>query len=314
MIIVTGGAGFIGSNLIRALNRRGEEDILVVDNLSDGTKFANLVDCRIADYEDKDVFRKMVRNDGLPAGTRAVLHHGACSATTEWDGRLMMDQNFCWSRDLVIACQANGIPLIYASSASVYGAGPNYSEAPANEKPLNVYGYSKMLFDHYVRRMPGHESQVVGLRYFNVYGPGEAHKDAMASVIWHFNRQLAEHGEIRVFQGCDGYADGEQRRDFIYVDDAAAVVLFFLDHPEISGIFNVGTGRAQTFNDVAGAVIDWHGKGEIRYVPMPTHLVGRYQSNTQADLTRLRDAGYEGEFRPVEQGVRSQLEIINADR
>lgn len=313
MIIVTGGAGFIGSNLIRALNKRGETEILVVDNLTDGTKFANLVNCDIADYEDKDVFREKISISGLPAGTTAVLHQGACSATTEWDGRLMMDQNFCWSRDLLTICQAHQVPLIYASSASVYGAGPEFSEDRECEKPLNVYGYSKMLFDRYVQRLGKPTSQVVGLRYFNVYGPGEDHKQAMASVIWHFNREILSDGEIRVFQGCDGYGDGEQQRDFIYVGDAVSVILYFLDHPEISGIFNAGTGRAQTFNDVARAVIDWHGHGAIRYVPMPVHLKGRYQSYTQADLTRLRAAGYDGQFETVEDGARSCLDSINAD-
>jgi ADP-L-glycero-D-manno-heptose 6-epimerase len=311
MIIVTGGAGFIGSNLVRALNNRGETDILVVDNMTDGTKFSNLADCDIADYEDKDVFRKQISIKGLPTGTTAVLHHGACSATTEWDGRLMLDQNFCWSRDLLTLCQASNVPLIYASSASVYGAGPNFSEDVEYEQPLNVYGYSKMLFDRYVRRLGNPSCQVVGLRYFNVYGPGEDHKQSMASVIWHFNRELLEDGEIRVFKGCDGYDDGEQLRDFVYVDDAVAVILYFLDHPATSGIFNTGTGRAQTFNDAAQAVIDWHGRGKIRYVPMPASLKGRYQSYTRADATRLLKAGYDGHFRSVEDGVRSYLDTIN---
>lgn len=313
MIIVTGGAGFIGSNLVRALNERGETEILVVDNLTDGTKFVNLANCDIADYEDKDVFRENITNHGLPEGTTAVLHQGACSATTQWDGRMMLDQNFCWSRDLLKACQSSQVPLIYASSASVYGAGPEFSEDRECERPLNVYGYSKMLFDRYVQRLGKPAAQLVGLRYFNVYGPGEGHKQAMASVLLHFNREVVEDGEIRVFQGCDGYGDGEQRRDFVYVDDAVSVILYFLDHPEISGIFNTGTGRAQTFNDAARAVIDWHGRGALRYVPMPVHLKGRYQSYTQADLTRLRAAGYNGQFRTVEDGVRCYFDRLNND-
>ncbi len=303
MIVVTGGAGFIGSNLVRALNARGEDELLVVDDMTDGTKFANLVDCRIADYEDRDAFGARLREHGLPPNTRAVLHQGACSTTTEWDGRYMLDQNFACSKEILHACLEGAVPFIYASSAAVYGASTAFAEAPDNERPLNVYGYSKLLFDRYVERRGHFDSQVVGLRYFNVYGPGEDHKGAQASVMWHFRRQLDETGEARLFEGCDGYADGEQRRDFIFVDDVAAVVLHFLDHPEQSGIFNVGTGRAQSFNDVARAVIAALGRGAIRYVEFPEHLRGRYQSFTEADIGRLRATGYDGGFAAVEEGV-----------
>ncbi len=311
MIIVTGGAGFIGSNLVKGLNARDRSDILVVDDLTDGTKFANLAGCEIADYEDKEIFRRNLAASGLPPDTAAVLHQGACTSTTEWDGRFMLDQNFAVSRELFQGCVDKGIPFIYASSAAVYGAGPGFREDPACEMPLNVYGYSKLLFDQYVRRQESPGIQVAGLRYFNVYGPGEEHKDAMASVVWHFNEQLKRDGEVRLFEGSDGFAAGEQRRDFVFVADIVKVVLHFLEHPGLSGIFNVGTGRAQTFNDVARAVIDWHGRGEIRYVGFPAHLQGRYQSFTEADLDRLRAAGYRDEFNSVEEGVKATLDAIN---
>jgi len=303
MIVVTGGAGFIGCNLLRALNARGESEILVVDDLTKGTKFVNLVDCDVADYEDKRDFRESVRRHGLPPGTRAVLHQGACSTTTEWDGRYMMDENYATSRELLHACLDRSVPFIYASSAAVYGGSTSFSETPENERPLNVYGFSKLQFDRYVRRLGTTASQVVGLRYFNVYGRGEDHKGSQASVIWHFRNQIDEDGEARLFAGDEGYGNGEQRRDFVYVGDTAAVVLHFLDHPEHSGIFNVGTGRAQTFNDVARAVIENMGKGEIRYVDFPDHLRGRYQSFTEADISGLRATGYAAPFMRVEEGV-----------
>ena len=311
MIIVTGGAGFIGSNIVKGLNDRGQSDILVVDDLTDGTKFANLADCQIADYEDKDAFRTRLLSHGLPDRTHAVLHQGACATTTEWDGRFMLDQNFAVSRALLHACGEHRVPFIYASSAAVYGGIGEFREDPSCERPLNVYGYSKLLFDQYVRRQTDLASQVVGLRYFNVYGPREGHKGSMASVAWHFNSQVIDDGEVRLFEGCDGYGDGEQRRDFVYVGDVVDTVLYFLDHPERSGVFNVGTGRAQTFNEVAGSVIGWHGRGGIRYIPFPDHLKGRYQSFTQADLSALRQAGFDGEFLTVEQGVKAALDAIN---
>lgn len=314
MIVVTGGAGFVGSNIVAALNERGERDVVVVDDLRDGRKFSNLADLEIADYLDKDAFIAQIDQDRDPVGRlRAVFHQGACTDTTEWDGRLMMAQNFDYSKRLLHYCIERHIPLIYASSAAVYGAGPVFVEEPAHERPLNVYGYSKLLFDQYVRRhLHDADSQVVGLRYFNVYGPREAHKAQMASVAWHLHGQVAETGEARLFEGSDGYDAGEQRRDFVYVKDVAAVNLHFLDHPGESGIFNVGTGASQSFNDVARAVIGWHGRGEIRYIPFPEHLVGRYQSYTEADITALRRAGFRAPFRSVEQGVRDYLDCVAA--
>ncbi|MFK7885701.1 MAG: ADP-glyceromanno-heptose 6-epimerase [Gammaproteobacteria bacterium] len=310
-IVVTGGAGFIGSNLVAALNARGRHDIIVVDDLTDGTKFRNLADLTLADYLDKDEFIELIESDaGFEA--EAILHQGACSTTTEWDGRFMMDVNYRYSKRLLAWCDAHRVPLIYASSASVYGSGPAFVERDEAVAPLNVYGWSKAQFDRYVLpRLPVTQSQVVGLRYFNVYGPREAHKGSMASVALHFDRQIRETGSASLFCGSDGYADGEQRRDFIYVGDVCDVVLWFLDRPEISGVFNLGTGRSQTFNDVANAVIAWHGRGDITYVPFPDHLAGSYQSFTQADLAGLRGIGCEHAFATVEQGVRRYLDALH---
>jgi len=319
MIIVTGAAGFIGSNLVRGLNRRGIENILAVDELSDGDKFVNLVDGRIADYLDKDDFRQRVASNHLPP-LQAILHQGACSDTTERDGRFMLDNNYRVTRELFEYSQRQKIPFIYASSAAVYGAGPHYVEDPAYEKPLNVYGYSKLLFDQVLRqRMAADKltAPAVGLRYFNVYGPNEQHKGRMASVAFHNMNQFQREGHVRLFGGWDGYGDGGQMRDFISVADVVAVNLHFLDHPQ-SGIYNCGSGRAQPFNDVAATVVntlraargeptlslpDLVTAGLLRYIAFPDDLKGRYQSHTQADLTGLRAAGYTAPMRDVQAGV-----------
>lgn len=311
MIIVTGGAGFIGSNIVKQLNVRGEKDILVVDDLTDGTKFVNLADLCITDYMDKDEFLSQIRED-TDFGAKAVFHEGACSATTEWDGRFMMKNNYTYSKDLLHYCLNRKIPFLYASSASVYGLGPEFTEAIEYERPLNVYGYSKFQFDQHVRHvLPKARSQVAGFRYFNVYGPREQHKGSMASVAFHLNNQLVESGCCRLFEGTDGYGNGEQCRDFVYVDDCVEVNLWFLDHPGVSGIFNLGTGRAQSFNDVARAVIDWHGSGELDYIPFPDHLKGRYQSYTKANMENLRAAGCNIKFKSVEEGVKAYLDQLN---
>jgi len=313
MIIVTGGAGFIGSNIVKSLNERGHRDVVVVDDLSDGKKFRNIADCEIMDYLDKDQFIKKIQsNDSFPDRIDAIFHQGACSTTTEWDGRYMMEINYEYSKILLHYCLDKKVPYIYASSASVYGAGPVFKEHPNNEAPLNVYGYSKYLFDHYVRRLlPDITSQVVGLRYFNVYGPREQHKGGMASVAFHLNNQLLDKGGIKLFAGCGGYSDGEQRRDFIYVSDVVDVNLWFMDHAAKSGVYNLGTGRSQPFNDVAHAVINHHGRGKLEYIPFPEHLQGSYQSFTEADMSALRTAGYAGTFKTVEEGVAAYLEWLN---
>ncbi|HED39238.1 MAG TPA: ADP-glyceromanno-heptose 6-epimerase [Chromatiales bacterium] len=314
MIIVTGGAGFIGSNIVKALNERGREDILVVDDLKDGVKFRNIADCEIADYWDKDDFLAFIEGgESFPLEVDAIFHEGACSATTEWDGKYMMRNNFEYSKRLLHYCLEQKIPYLYASSASVYGAGPNFKEERQFEEPLNVYGYSKFLFDQYVRRiLPSAESQVVGFRYFNVYGPREQHKGSMASVAFHLNNQLlAGDGVVKLFEGSDGYGDGEQRRDFIYVSDVVDVNLWCFDNPGCSGIFNLGTGRSQSFNDVANAVISYHNKGRLEYIPFPDHLKGSYQSFTEADMSALRTAGYRADFKTVEEGVHAYLAWLN---
>ena len=312
MYIVTGGAGFIGSNLVRALADRGCDNIVVVDDLEDGHKFVNISDLPIADYLDKDEFPERLANDaGFAKGVKAILHQGACSATTEWDGRYMMKNNYSYSQVLLHHCLEHATPYIYASSAAVYGGSKQFVEDPVFENPLNVYGYSKLQFDRYVRRVAANpDSQVVGLRYFNVYGPREQHKGSMASTAFHFSSQVVADGEARLFEGSDGYGDGEQLRDFVYVGDACNVNLWFMDQPDVSGIYNCGTGRAQSFNDMANAVIKWHGDGKIVYIPFPDHLKGAYQSYTQADLTQLRACGCDVEFRPVEEGVPAYLDEL----
>jgi len=311
MLIVTGGAGFIGSNIVYTLNRQGRDDVIVVDNLTKGEKALNLADCTIADYRDKDDFIQAVREGRDFGDVEAVLHQGACSVTTEWDGRYMMRNNFDYTRDLFQWCQQRRIPLVYASSGAVYGGNREFREEPACELPLNVYGYSKLAFDQYLRRhLDRLQAPVVGLRYFNVYGPREHHKGGMASVVHHFRRQLAETGRVKLFEGSDGYGDGEQERDFVDVRDCVAINLWLLKHPEVIGIFNLGTGRARSFNDVARAVIDWHGHGEIEYIPFPEHLVGRYQSYTQADLSNLRSAGCDHTFHDIEAGVAAYLDEV----
>jgi ADP-L-glycero-D-manno-heptose 6-epimerase len=312
MIIVTGGAGFIGSNIVKALNERGRKDIIVVDDLTDGKKFVNLVDCDHVEYLDKEAFLALIENEGFEGEEiEVIFHQGACSDTTEWNGRFMMENNFEYSKILFQFCQTNEVPLVYASSAAVYGAGQTFKEEREFEAPLNMYGYSKFQFDQYVRSFEL-TAQVVGLRYFNVYGPREQHKGKMASVAYHNYQQIKATDMVKLFDAYDGYKAGEQKRDFIYVDDAVKINLFFMDHPEISGIFNVGTGRAQPFNDVAKSVIKYFGKGKIEYIPFPLELKGRYQSFTEADVGKLRAVGYQEPFKTVEQGISEYLKWLQA--
>lgn len=313
MIIVTGGAGFIGSNLVHALNQRGRTDIVVVDDMTDGRKFTNLATATIADYLDREEFRTRFRaHDPAFSGVEVVYHLGACSTTTEWNGRLMLDTNFAYSRDLFEFCQRRGIRMVYASSAAVYGAEASFREDPACERPLNVYGYSKLLFDQYVRRsLPHPRAPVTGLRYFNVYGPREGHKDRMASVILHFNQQLITEGVVKLFDGSHGVAAGEQTRDFVHVDDVVNTTLWFGEESASSGIYNCGTGQPATFNAVAETVLQWHGRGSIEYIPFPADLLRAYQSHTKADLTALRAAGHMQAFRAIDHGIPSYLDWLN---
>jgi ADP-L-glycero-D-manno-heptose 6-epimerase len=322
--IITGAAGFIGSNLVKALNQRGESNIIAVDNLKNADKFKNLVDCEIADYLDKKVFLEKLQEGYFDGLVNTVLHQGACSDTMETDGRYMMDNNYQYTLELLNYCQNEEVPFLYASSASVYGGGSVFKESRECEAPLNVYAYSKFLFDQIVRRrLQKRSTQVVGLRYFNVYGSREAHKGRMASVAFHFFNQYRADGRVRLFEGCDGYANGGQLRDFVSIEDVVKVNMYFLDHQNRSGIFNLGTGQAQSFNDVAVATINTlriaEGKpalslaelqqqGLISYIPFPEQLRGKYQSYTQADIGALRESGYAEPFLSVEQGVARYVE------
>jgi ADP-L-glycero-D-manno-heptose 6-epimerase len=320
MYVVTGGAGFIGANIVKGLNHRGASDILVVDNLERGDKYKNLTDCEIADYLDKREFlRRVESGDFARTKFKAIFHEGACSDTMEHNGVYMMSNNYEYSKSLLHFCQAKKVPYLYASSAATYGGGRVFRELREYESPLNVYGYSKFLFDQYVRRMYAKRtSQIVGFRYFNVYGDREQHKGRMASVAFHHFNQFRDAGKVKLFEGCDGYGNGEQSRDFVSVEDAVAINLWFLDHSAKSGIFNVGTGRAQPFNDVATAVVNSLRKAEgkpvlalnelqreglIEYVAFPEALRGKYQSFTQADIGALRKAGYKKDLLTVEEGV-----------
>jgi ADP-L-glycero-D-manno-heptose 6-epimerase len=312
---------------VRALNDRGVTDVIAVDDLTQGDKFVNLADCDIADYIDKDEFLEVLSGGRLDGAIDVMLHQGACSDTTERDGRYMMRNNYDYSKALLEFCEEERVPFIYASSAAVYGARTGFRENPESEAPLNVYGYSKLLFDQVVRRSAGERTaQVVGLRYFNVYGPREQHKAKMASVAWHFFNQYRATGSVRLFEGSGGYEDGEQRRDFVSVEDVVRVNLHFVEHPEVSGIFNVGTGAAQSFNDVAVSTVnacrsaagaapltlaEMRSQGIIRYIPFPEELKGRYQSYTQADVSALRSAaGYSASFLSVETGVERYCEQL----
>jgi ADP-L-glycero-D-manno-heptose 6-epimerase len=313
MHIVTGAAGFIGSNLVRGLNARGIRDVLAVDDLEQGEKFLNLRDCEIVDFLDKREFRDVIRSGTLGYEAKALYHQGACADTTESNGRYMMENNFTYSKELLHWALERRVPMVYASSASVYGAGQTCVEEPAYERPLNVYAYSKLLFDQYVRRHAhAAQSTVVGLRYFNVYGPGEHHKGRMASMVYQLHDQLARTGVARLFEGTDGYAHGEQRRDFVFVGDVVAVNLFFGEGETKHGIFNVGTGQSRSFNDIAQTVIALLERGKIQYIPFPESLRGKYQSFTQSDISRLRAAGFNRPFTSLEEGIRQLCQAVTA--
>ena len=312
MIIVTGGAGMIGSNIVKALNDQGINDILVVDHLKNGRKFQNLVDLDITDYMDRDDFLTQIMAGDDFGNIEAVFHEGACSATTEWEGKYMMLNNYEYSKELLHYCLDREIPFLYASSAATYGETDIFIEEKEYEGALNVYGYSKQLFDNYVRRLIADAdqhgeklSQVTGFRYFNVYGPREQHKGSMASVAFHLNNQMNAGENPKLFAGSEHF-----KRDFVYVGDVAAVNLWFMENG-VSGIFNLGTGNAESFSEIANAVIKYHGKGQVETIPFPEHLKGAYQEFTQADLTKLRAAGCNHAFKTVAEGVAEYMTIIN---
>ena len=327
-VLVTGAAGFIGANIVKALNERGITDIIAVDNLTNAAKFHNMVDCEISDYFDKRDFLPRLQAGDFDGEIDAILHQGACSDTMEHDGHYMMENNYRYSVDLLNWAQDQDVPMLYASSAATYGGSTEFREEPGCEAPLNVYGYSKLLFDQIVRRrLNEHGAQIAGFRYFNVYGPRESHKGRMASVAFHNFNQFQKDGKVKLFEGSHGYPNGGQQRDFVFVEDLVRVNLWFLENPQVSGIFNLGSGKAQSFNDVAAATVNscrrlkgeaelsleqLVAQGLIQYVAFPEALKGKYQAYTQADLTNLCAAGYDAGFHTVEQGVGKYVEWLHA--
>ena len=314
MIIVTGGAGFIGSNIVKGLNERGREDVLIVDNLTNMVKFKNIQGLKAIDYMDKNDFIAAIKNGKFDdANIEVIFHEGACSDTMEYNGKYMMENNFEYTKTLMHFALKKKIQLLYASSASTYGSGKHgFSEKPACEEALNVYAFSKLFFDNYARRyFDAAESQIVGLRYFNVYGPQENHKGKMASMIFQMFNQWKAEGKVKLFEGIDGYGNGEQVRDFIYVKDVVKVNFFFWDHLELKGIYNCGTGHAHTFNTLAKGVLKYFGSGELEYVPFPEVLKGKYQSFTEADSSKLLAAGYDGGFTDIEEAIAEYCALLD---
>ena len=312
MIIVTGCNGFIGSNLVSQLNKLGFNNIIGVDDLSKKKNLINIEHCEIEGLLDIEEFESnYLLKDKSFNDVNQIFHQGACTNTMEWDAEYMLKNNFSFSQQLLDFAERNSVSFIYASSASVYGGGKKFEEIRENENPINLYAFSKYLFDQLVRqKVKANKIQIVGLRYFNVYGPNESHKGQMASVAYHLHQQLKEGNDVKLFEGSGGFGPGEQRRDFIYVDDVVKVNLWFMNNPDVSGIFNVGTGKSQTFKEVAKAVIEWHGKGSITYIPFPKELIDSYQSFTEANVDRLRQAGYQEDFLDVQSGIKIYLDEL----
>jgi len=313
MIIVTGGAGFIGSNLVSRLNRFGRDDIIIVDDLSDSRKIKNISDLNFCDYIDYLDFLNVIENRDYFSKIDVIFHQGACSDTTVTDANYVMKVNFDYSKKMLKWAFNQESQFIYASSASVYGMGKNgFVESRECETPLNPYAFSKFLFDQYVRtKLSMQKSQIVGLRYFNVYGPREQHKGPMVSTVFQFNKQLKDNGKLKLFKGTDGYKDGDQKRDFIYVEDVVDVNKWFFENKKISGIFNVGTGVSRSFNDLANSITKFYQFGEKEYIDFPEKLIGKYQSFTKGSLVKLRSAGYKENFITLEEGVNRYLSYLN---
>lgn len=314
--MVTGGMGFIGSNLVHALNELGVTDILVVDELNaDSLRRANCRGCEVLDTVDKEDFMRTLERGRLGHEIAVVYHQGACTDTLNNDEAFMMERNFEFSKRLLDWVSERSIPMVYASSAAVYGVSATFTEEVENEAPLNAYGRSKLAFDEYARlRMRTGNAALVGLRYFNVYGPREVHKGKMMSMVGQMYWQLVADGSIGLFEGTGGFGAGEQRRDFVYVEDVVKANVHFGTGPVRRGIFNVGTGRGRSFGDIARIWIDLMGTGRVRHIPVPIEIRDRYQSFTEADLTALRKAGYESRFTSVERGISKYYEWLESER
>jgi len=307
MIVVTGGAGFIGSNLIARLNEMGHDDIIVVDRLGTDEKWKNLNGLKFNDIFDKDEFYKEIVEETFPFGLDVIFHLGACSSTTETDADYLLQNNYRYSLELVKYALPRKTRFIYASSAATYGNGENGYDDKGDIgklRPLNMYGYSKQMFDLWLRKM-GIAEKVVGLKYFNVYGPNEYHKGTMRSVVHKAFEQIRDTGKVKLFKSYrEEYKDGEQMRDFIYVNDAVDITLYFMENRDTNGLFNVGTGKARTWNDLVTAVFKAMGKEpNIEYIEMPEDLRDQYQYFTEAKMDKMREAGYDKEINSLENGI-----------
>ncbi len=318
MIVVTGAAGFIGSCIVAGLNERGQEDLILVDELDEAKK-KNLQGKQYRQYYDKKDFLDLVLRDQVKERPEAIIHMGACSSTTLQDARYFKENNLEYTRSLAQWALKNNVRFIYASSAATYGDGSvGYKDDESTIRrcqPLNLYGQSKQDFDLWVIDQ-GFQDKVAGLKFFNVFGPNEYHKGDMRSVVAKAYSHAAEEGKIALFKSYrKDYKDGEQKRDFIYVKDAVDIVLFFLDHPRTNGIFNVGTGKASTWNELAGALFAAVGKKpDIQYVEMPADLERRYQYFTQADMAKLRKNGYVRSFTPLKEAVADYVRYLKEHR
>jgi len=310
-VIVTGGAGFIGSAFVWKLNQEGIDDILIVDDLSVGDEWKNLRGLRFADYLHKDVFLKSVLSDTLEYAPRAIVHMGACSSTTERNADYLMENNYRYTCILARWAVRRNIRFLYASSAATYGDGERgFSDEVDLSllRPLNMYGLSKHLFDLYAQRS-GLLSQIVGLKFFNVFGPNEYHKGDMASVVFKAFHQINNTGRVQLFKSHrENIADGEQTRDFVYVKDCVDAMWWILSHGEVNGLFNLGTGEARSWNDLVRAVFAATGRpSQIDYIEMPSALRESYQYNTRADVERLKKTGCPWHFRTLEEAVKDYV-------